>query len=162
MEGLFWIVISLRIGLALTMAFLFGVFWNLLFSKFDKMPLQSGLLFAAIYIAASAFAMIVNLVSGIAYNKFIQNRIIRDAFLDELRRSAIPFPRRNDPRRFDYILSIAEDESIDANTRVKCAIFHATNEAHIGKSGFFNSITMRRAMDDAVLRFSQEAPSEFN
>ena len=158
MGNRFWMISFIRIGIALVICFLIGFFYDRFFNKYEHSPFESGLISIALYVAANVFAMFVNFLSGIAYINIFQNRILQDAFLDDLRGAKIPYPRGFDSKRFEYISSIAEDEDEEPNTRVRCAAFYSANEISISKTGFFNSIAVRKAIDLAILRYAQEAP----
>ena len=154
----FWIISLKRTGLALAICFFVGFFCDKLFNESNPSPFRSGLIVIALYMAASTLVMLVNLLSGLAYSSFFQNRILQDAFLDDLRNAKIPYPRSHDPKRFEYISDIADDEEEEPNLRVRCAAFYTANETSINGSGFFNSISVRKAIDLAIIRYAQEAP----
>jgi hypothetical protein len=99
----------------------------------------------------------VHLMANALYLWLFGGKDMAAGVLDELRNLRLPAPRRIDPKNYDYLAALADDESADPNDRVKAAAMVGAYSVLMRK-GIFQALAIRKALDEAVLRYSQEAP----
>ena len=143
--------------MALAIAFLGGVVWENWRDDPWTEPLEMGLLVAGIYVAASIFVLLINGLAQMAFLFLIGGKFFQQAYLDDLRRS-VPPPDRWKPKRWDYLVSLADDEDYLPEQRVKAAGLYAASQAVIRQAGFFGGITLSTAADQAAMTYANESP----
>ncbi|MEA3044159.1 MAG: hypothetical protein QOH47_1997 [Sphingomonadales bacterium] len=158
MQKRFWAIIIKQTILSLVIVFLAGVIFDRIFAEpYYRNPGGAGLVALGLYLAALAILGMLNLITGAIYLWLFAGRDLADAALDELRNLKLPAPRSYDPKTYDYLAILADDEGADPNDRVKAAVMVGAYSVHMSK-GIFRGLAIRKAMDEAVLRYSQEAP----
>lgn len=158
---LFWIMMAKRTACNIAVAFAFGVAFHWLTkSDYDSTTnIQAGLMGILIYVIASTGLGMLNFVCGIILLFIDRGRSFRTLVLDILRAEKLPAPREYQSKTFSYLIEIADDESENPNVRVKCACNYTALKAVIDRSGFWATVAMMQAADDAVLRYAEESPA---
>lgn len=158
MEKRLWAILIKQTILSLGIVFLAGVILDrVLNAPYERSPIFAGLIALGIYLVAVLILSTLHFISNALYLWFFSGKDLVAAALDDLRALKLPPPRSYDPKTYDYLAILADDESADPNDRVKAAAIVGSYSALMRK-GIFRAIAIRKAMDDAVLRYSQEAP----
>jgi hypothetical protein len=154
----YWAIAIKQLLISLIVVFLIGALYDYSTNDSDyRSPLMAGLVGIAIYIFLSVCLSILNAMSGAFYLWIFAGNDMVSSILDDLRASRIPPPRPDQPKNFDYLEMLANDESESANDRVRAAVLLGGYNAAMVR-GLFRSLAMRKALDEGVLRYSQEAP----
>jgi len=122
-----------------------------------RSPLIAVALSLGAYLLALSALGILHAFSGLVYLWCFGGRDLEAAVLDHLRQSQLPTPSRYHPKNFNYLAAAADDDSLSVDERLKAAVLLGSYTALL-EQGLFRSLALRRAIDTAVLRFSQEAP----
>lgn len=154
----FWAVWIKRLLLSLAVIFIAGVvFDRIVNSAMDRSPFTAGLVALGLYLAFLLVVGILDLISGALYLWLFGGKDLTAGILDELRAAKMPAPRGYDPKNYDYLAILADDESAEPADRVKAAVMVGAYSA-LMRHGIFRALAIRQALDEAVLRYSQEAP----
>jgi hypothetical protein len=154
----YWSMIIKKSLLVLVIVFLAGILFDRIINDPEaRSPIVAGLIAIGVYFAVTALLGILHAISGAVYLWLFASSDLVDGILSELRAAKVPPPRDFDPRNFDYLGLLADDPSEVADERVKAAAFFAGYTV-VMKKGLFSSLAIRKALDDAVLHYSQEAP----
>lgn len=149
---------------AVTIGILFGLgviiqwFW---FDDKQGAPM-AGLAFILAYLVASIGLAVANGISGAIYGVVFAEGDFKESYLTDLRLRNMPYPRWVDPKRIDYLDQIANDPSADSEDRVKAAYFIGHHRAVVSTAGFWMGIVIENAANEAVLRYSAEAPNQLD
>lgn len=156
----FWAVYLKRLSFGLLFVFVAGIFWERTFLEpYQQNGFAAGFWAIALYIAASILIGIVNSVSGLAYLWLFGGSDMKDQVLADLRNSRLPGPQPHQAKRFDYLAELADNEGIDARVRVRAAALHASYQVAMQRSGLLGGLALAKALDEATLRYSAEAPA---
>lgn len=155
MEKRFWAIIIKRSALEVTIIFLVGVAFDY-FAEWHT-PVTTGFVSLAIYAVAWIGIMLIGLVSNILSMWVISTTEISQAILTDLRVSRIPAPRDDDPKNHTYLGFLMDDDTTDADARIRAAYLYGGYKPMMSK-GIFAGIRMQNALDAAVLQHYQEAP----
>lgn len=154
-----WLIWVKQGLLGLAVAFCVGVLFDRAFTPaYDRNALAAGAIAIALYVVAGLALGLVSFVTGLLYMKFFAVNDLSGAVLDEFRTLKIPPPRSYHSKTFDYLAALADDGREDADDRVKAAMVYGNYKAAMG-TGIIRTLTMRKAVDNAILRYSQEAPT---
>lgn len=154
-----WAALLKRFALDLTVVFIIGIVWEQAFEEpYNRNGLMAGVWAILIYLVVSISLLIINSLSSLAYLAWFGGSDMEEGALTDLRNSNLPGPRRHHAKRFDYLIEIADDSSEDVNVRIRAAALHAAYQVAIQRSGFFGGMALAKALDEATLRFSAEAP----
>lgn len=154
----FWAIWIKQMLLSLAVIFIAGVIFDrIINSAEDRTPFMAGLVALGLYLAFLLVAGILSLISGALYLWLFGGKDLTAAIIDELRATKLPAPRSYDPKNYDYLAILADDESAEPAHRVKAAALVGAYSVHMSR-GLFRSLAIRQALDAAVLRYSQEAP----
>lgn len=100
----------------------------------------------------------LNGLSGLAYLWSFGGTDMKDMVLDDLRSSRLPGPRRDQAKRFDYLVALADDDTQDAKLSVRAGALYAAYQVGKQRAGLLGGLALSKAMDEAALRYSSEAP----
>lgn len=156
-EKRFWAISIKKSLIALCLVFLIGFAFDY-FTASDryKAPFAAGFISIAIFVVANLGVILINVVSHAVYLWLFNGRDMEDAILDDFRRAKLPPPTEYDLKRFEYLQELADDVDADPNDRVKAAVLFGGYNTAMSR-GLFASLSMRRALDGAILRYSHEA-----
>lgn len=158
MERRFWAIYFKRIGLTLIFVFIIGLFFDRFTNEPEyRSPYLAGAISVAIYIVVTSVLGLFHLMVGGIYLKFFSRNDLVDFALEELRNSKIPPPSRYNSKNQRYLGELADSESADPKDRVAAAMLLGAYKNAMA-AGLFRSLALSRALDAAVLRFSQEEP----
>jgi hypothetical protein len=153
-----WAIWTKQFAISLLVLFIFGVAFNYFaYNPESRSPFLAGFLAMVVYLVVVAGMGLLNLISGALYLWVFADKDLSAAILDDFRAVRLPAPRNSDSKTYDYLASLADDESAAASDRVKAAVLHGSYQTALGQ-GFFRALIFRRAIDNAVLRYYQEAP----
>jgi hypothetical protein len=145
--------------LSATVVILAGVLFDFVTNEQgSRSPILAGGVALALYIAASLVMGLLNLISGALYLWLFADKDLSESMLDDLRRAKIRGPRAYEPKTHEYLSSLADDPEAPVAERVKAASMYGAYLATTSH-GIFRSLAITRAYDNAVLRYSQEAPA---
>lgn len=154
----FWAVWIKRTLISLAVIFVAGlVFDHFTNDPYYRSPLLAGSVAVGIYLAFSLMVGLLNLISGALYLWLFGGKDMIAGVLDELRQARLPAPRPHDPKNYDYLEMLADDETAEPKDRVKAAVMIGAYSA-LMRNGIFRALAIRNALDEAILRYSQEAP----
>jgi hypothetical protein len=154
----YWAVLIKQFLLSAVVVFGAGALYDYLMTdEFSRSPFTAGLVALAIYVVASVILMLLHAISGALYLWLFAGSDMVDGMVEEMHAAKLPPPRRGDLKNFDYLLEFANDEDAPATDRVRAASFYSTYNALMMR-GIFRALAVRRALDKAILRYSQEAP----
>lgn len=154
----YWASIIKRSLIAFSLIFLLGVTFDHLTNDSEyREPITAGFVALIIYLFAILVLSVVHFISNGLYLWWFRGSDMVQGILDELRQMRIPAPNEYEPKNFDYIQMLADDEEAEANDRVKAGVFLGAYNLAMS-NGIFSALVLRRALDDAVLRYAQEAP----
>lgn len=157
----FWAIAIKRTALALVIVALAGVAFDYVTNgPQDRSPLTAALVALAIYLVANLLLALLNAISGALYLWLFADADLSGAMLDQLRAAKLPPPDRYQPRTHEYLAIMADDEQAEPNDRVKAAIV-LTNFNAAKRNSIFRGLALTKGMDNAVLRYAQEAPERF-
>lgn len=155
----YWAVHLKRFLFGIGFVFALGLLWEwATLEPYERNGLSAGFWAVVIYFAVSIVMGVINSASGFAYLWFIGGNDMKDLVLTDLRNSGVPAPRPGQQKRFDYLADLADDESEDANVRVKAGALYAGYQIAVQRSGLLGGLALAKAMDEATLRYSAEAP----
>lgn len=157
-----WAIIIKRMIAGFVVAYALSVAfsWATKSEYSDDNPLAVGLIGVVIYLAVSFAMSIIHGLSGLLYLWLDKGRDLQELVLSDLRSARLPAPREHHMKTTSYLAELAADQDEDAEDRVKAAALAATIATVIKSSGLFAGLAWQRAADEAVLRYSQEAPSK--
>lgn len=156
---IFWAVYIKRFLLGLAFVFAVGMVWEwATLEPYERNGLLAGVWSVLIYLAVSMALGIVNGLSGSTYLWLFGGADMKELVLADLRNSRLPAPRQGQAKRFDYLTELADDDAEDASVRVRAGALYASYQVAIQRSGFFGGLALAKAMDEATLRYSAEAP----
>ncbi|WP_374420936.1 hypothetical protein [Novosphingobium arvoryzae] len=156
----FWAVYLKRTSFTLFFVFFAALIWERAFLEpYERNGVEAGFWAIALYIAASVVFGIMNALSGLAYLWIFGGNDLKDLVLSDLRNSRLPGPQPYQAKRFDYLAELADDEDVDPKIRVKAAALHSSYQVSIQQAGIFGGLALAKALDEATLRYSAEAPA---
>ena len=153
----YWALVIKRLLLSLAVVFCIGIATSFIWDKGDLNPLISGIIAIAIYLLLSGAMLIVGAITNLIYLWLFADKDLSAAVVEELRAVAIPAPNEYDFKNFSYLETLASDESARASDRVNAAMLLGAYTNAMSR-GVFMSLALRKAIDDGILRYSQEAP----
>jgi len=154
-----WLVWAKQLMLGLAVAFVCGLLWDKFINEpYARSGLWSGFVAVLVYVFASFAISFIQFLSGLAYLKLFAGKDLSGAILDEFRAAKMPAPREYQAKNFDYLAELADDPSEDPGDRVKAAIIFGSYKTAMG-AGIIRALIVRAALDDAILRYSLEAPT---
>jgi hypothetical protein len=155
----FWAIWVKRSLLSAFVIFLFGALIEFLMADAStgNDAFFGGLIALALYVAAVVLLGILNVISGAMYLWLFSKNDMVDSIIDDLRAVRLRPPGSHDPKTFDYLRELSQDEEAPVAERVKAAMLYGSYNAVMGV-GLFRSLMMHKAIDSAILRYSQEAP----
>jgi len=155
----FWLMWVKQCLLGLTVAFCAGVLYDRVFTPdYDRNALSAGLIATALYVVAGLVLAGISFVTSLLYLKLFAISDLSGGILDEFRALKMPPPRSHHSKNFDYLAALADDGREDPDDRVKAALIFGGYKATMG-TGIVRTLTLRKAIDDAILRYAQEAPT---
>ena len=154
----FWAVMIKQSLAGIIVVFLIGVLIDYLNSAPDsRSPLTAGALACGLYLVASLAFTLIGALSKTIYLWLLSGDDMVDGILDEMRGLKLPPPRRDQYKDYDYLNQLVNDDEADAIDRVRAASFTGAYNVLMAQ-GIFRSLSLRKALDAAVLRYAQEAP----
>ena len=69
----------------------------------------------------------------------------------------LPPPRVGQHKDYDYLNQLVNDDEVDVTDRVRAAAFTGAYNVLMSQ-GLFRALSLRKALDSAVLRYAMEAP----
>lgn len=155
-----WAVHLKRTAVTLFFVFFAALIWERAFLEpHERNGVQAGFWAIVLYIAASIVFGVMNVLSGMIYLWFFGGTDMMDLVLADLRDSGLPGPQPYQTKRFDYLAQLADDEDFDPKIRVKAAALHSAYQVGIQRAGIFGGLALAKALDEATLRYSAEAPT---
>ena len=155
----FWAVHLKRILFGVAFVFTLGMVWEwVTLEPYERNGLSAGMWAVLIYFAVSIVMGVINGASSLAYLWLFGGSDMKDLVLSDLRNSRMPPPRPGQPKRFDYLAELADDQSEEASTRVKAGALFAGYQIAVQRSGFLGGLALTKAMDEAALRYAAETP----
>ena len=154
----YWAVLIKQSLLVFAIIFVTGViFDHLTNDASSRNPIAAGLIAIAAYLAVTTIIGLLHAISQALYLWLFSGNDMVGSMLDDLRSSRLPPPNASQPKNFDYIEQLANDEEASANDRVRAAVLYGGYNAAMMR-GLFRALALRKALDEAVLRYAQEAP----
>ncbi|MCG6119770.1 MAG: hypothetical protein MEP44_03905 [Blastomonas sp.] len=154
-----WAIYLKRLAFDLALVFFAGIVWEwAFFEPYQRNGLLAGAIAILIYFAVSMSLGFVKGLSGLVYLWLFGGSDLKELVLADLRNARLPAPRKNQPKRFDYLLELADDETEEANVRVRAGSLYAAYNVAVQRAGLLGGLAMTKALDDATLRYSAEAP----
>jgi len=154
----YWAVLIKQSLLVFAIIFVTGAIVDHLINDVSsRSPIMAGLVAIAAYLAATTIIGLLHAVSQMIYLWLFSGDDMVGSMLDDLRSSRLPPPNDRQPKTFDYIEQLANDEEAPANDRVRAAVLYGGYNA-VMMRGLFRALALRKALDEAVLRYTQEAP----
>jgi hypothetical protein len=154
----YWAVLIKQFLLSAAFVFGAGALYDYLASdEFSRSPFTAGLVTLGVYLVASFILTFVNAITGALYLWLFAGSDMVDGMVAEMHAAKLPPPRRFDPKNFGYLLDFANDEGAPATDRVRAASFYSSYSVLMSRS-IFKALSLRRALDNAVLRYAKEAP----
>ena len=156
-----WAIIIKRMIAGLVVVYAIGVIFSWINESeySDDNPFMVGFIGVAIYFVVSFIMSIINGLTGLLYLWLDKGRDLQDLVLSDLRAARLPAPREHHMKTISYLAELAADKDESPEDRVKAAALSATVATVIKVSGLFGGLAWQRAADEAVMRYSQEAPS---
>ena len=155
----YWAVVIKQSILAFAIVFLAGVIFDHSTNEEGyRSPFLSGSVAIAAYLTLTAVVGILHVIAQALYLWLFAGDDMVGSILDDLRASKLPPPNPTQPKNFDYIEQLANDEEASPNDRVRAGVLFGGYSAAMTQ-GLFRTLALRRALDEAVLRYSQEAPN---
>lgn len=91
---------------------------------------------------------------------FLDLTNVTDGVLISLRSSGLPAPKNvNLGATFDYLSHLIDIDDLTADERVKAACLFTMWSTIIQRAGAIKGAQVRKALDEAVLRFNSESPN---
>ena len=154
----YWAVIIKQTLLTFTIVFLVGVIFDQLTNEDGyRSPFLSGAGAVAAYLVLTSIVFVLHAIVQALYLWLFAGDDMVDSILDDLRTSRLPPPNSTQPKNFDYIEQLANDEDASPNDRVRAGVLFGGYNAAMTQ-GLFRALAVRKALDEAVLRYAQEAP----
>ena len=154
----FWAVMIKQSLAGIIVVFLIGVLIDYFNSPPDsRSPFTAGALACALYLVASFALALVGTLSKVVYLWLLSGDDMVDGIMDEMRGLNLPPPRSDQHKDYDYLNQLVNDDQADATDRVRAAAFTGAYNVLMGQ-GLFRALSLRKALDSAVLRYFQEAP----
>lgn len=158
MQKRFWAILIKKTLLTFVVLFVLGF----LFDRFTnepeyRSPFLAGAVVIACYIVISVSWQIFHALVDWLYLSLFAGDDLSSTVLDDLRRMKIPPPSIYESKNHRYLAELADSPFADANDRVAAAVLHGGYKSEMAR-GLFRSLMLQKAIDDAVLRYSQEAP----
>lgn len=155
----FWAIYLKRLAFELALIFTLGIAWELAFlESYQRNGLTAGLIAVLVYLAASFTFSMVTGISGLAYLWIFGGNDLKEGVLADLRNARLPGPKRHQAKRFDYLIELADDASEEVETRIRAAALHIGYQVAVQRSGLLAGLALTKALDEATLRYSEEAP----
>ena len=155
-----WSVYLKRLVFGLVFVFAAGIAWEWAYVEpYNRNGWLAGAWAIVIYFAVSIVLGMLNGLSNLAYLWLFGGSDLKELVLADLRNSRLPAPRAYHAKRFDYLAELADDETEEASVRVRAGALHAAYQIAIQRSGFIGGLALSKALDEATLRYSAEAPS---
>lgn len=153
-----WAVFIKKTLLGLFIIFIAGMLYDR-FTNYPEFraPLTAGIISVGLYLALSTAMALLNAICDAIYLWLFAEGDLSGAVLEELHARKIPAPGAHDPKNFDYLAILADDEDAEASDRVKAAFVFGSYKAVMGNS-IFKALAFRKGIDAAMLRYVQEAP----
>ena len=124
----------------------------------SRSPISVGLFSVAAYLAVTTIIGLLHTVSQALYLWLFSGNDMVGSMLDDLRSSKLPPPNDSQPKNFDYIEQLANDEEASPNDRVRAAVLYGGYNAAMMR-GLFRALALRKALDEAVFLYAREAPN---
>ena len=138
--------------------FLIGVLFDYFTSSPDRRtPIMAGAFACGLYLVASLALAMIGALSKSIYLWLLAGDDMVDSILDEMRGLSLPPPRADQHKDYDYLNQIVNDDSAETLDRVRAAKFTGAYDV-LMMQGLFRALTLRKALDAAVLRYAQLAP----
>lgn len=154
----FWAIWVKQTLLVFVLLFVFGVVTQSFLDPGGDDLLAAGFTVVAVYVGAAASIGLVHLISQSLYLWLFSGEDMVDAIVDDFRRAKLPGPGFGQPKNYDYLGMLADDDEAAPLDRVRAAVLVGGYNAVMAK-GLFRSLAMRKALDKAVLRYVEEAPT---
>lgn len=154
----YWAIVIKRSLLGSVVIFLAGILFDSLVNEPEyQSPFLAGCAAIAIYILVITILGLLNLITGALYLWIFADKDMTESFLDDFRNAKLRGPRNYEPKTHEYLMSIADDDETAIDQRIRAATLLGSYRAAMS-NGLFRSLAVTRALDNAVLRYSQEAP----
>ena len=154
----YWAVVIKQSFAALVIIFLIGVlFDHFNNSSYNRSPISSGAIACVIYIGLTTALMMIHALSNTLYLWLLSGDDMVDGILDEMRSLRLPPPTNDQYADYDYLNQLANDDEANPTDRVRAASFTGAYNVLMAQ-GIFRALSLRKALDLAVMRYSQEAP----
>jgi len=155
----YWATMLKQTLLALAVSSLLAVLLDRIWNEpSDRDPLFAIILGPIVYLFVTTCIAIVHGISGALHLWLFLNTDVSDGVLDNLRRSKIAPPGDGDRKNMEYLEDLAADDTALIDDRLKAATLLGSYSAIIQRSGLFRGLAIRRAVDDAMLRYHRESP----
>lgn len=154
----YWAVMIKQSLAGIIVAFFFGVIFDV-FTNYpgSRSPLTAGLVACVVYWFASLTIALMGALSNALYLWLLSGDDMVDGILEEMRSLKLPPPRSGQSKNYDYLSQLAFDDEAEVIDRVRAASFTGAYNVLMSK-GIFRTLAIRKALDAAVMRYSQEAP----
>jgi hypothetical protein len=154
----FWAMTIKKTLLSLLIVFLAGVAFDYFSNEPDyRSPWTTGVVSIVLYFVATLIILLLNLVTNLLYMWLFLDKELSAAIVEDLHNAKILPPRSQDSKNRHYLAELADDEEAPVPDRVRAAVLHGSY-ANAMSSGLFRAVSLQRAIDNAVLRYYQEAP----
>jgi hypothetical protein len=156
-----WAVHLKRSAVGFGIVFLGAILWETLFLEpYERNGAMAGVIAVLVYVAVSFALAAINGASGLAYLWLFGGNDMKDLVLADLRSARLPGPRPDQPKRFEYLAELVEDEELEAKVRIRAAAVHTAYQVAMHRSGLLGGLALAKALDEAALRYSMEAPKQ--
>ena len=154
----YWAVVVKQLLASIVLVFMLGFLLDLFLSDSDsRNPVMTGLAALGFYMIASLACIIINALSNALYLWLLSGDDMVDGILDEMRVLKLPPPRSDQHKDYEYLYEVVNDEEANTLDRVRAASFTGSYDV-LMKQGIFRALSIRKALDAAVLRYAQLAP----
>ena len=154
----FWVVMIKQSLAGIIVVFLIGVLIDHLNSASDsRSPFTAGAIACTLYFLASLALALIGALSKAVYLWLLSGDDMVDSILEEMRGLKLPPPGSDQFKDYDYLGQLVNDDGADATDRIRAATFTGAYNV-LMMQGLFRALSLRKALDSAVLRYSKQAP----
>ncbi len=155
-KTLFWR--RLGVGLAVDVLAIV-IFMNVFRSEYESRPDISSYALGVGLLWIVQFALLLKSLLTAWVSMQLEYGLLADGFLETLRATKLPAPKAiYHSARFDYLLDLADDETLPANDRVKASMIYGMWKGIMQVRGTAATIILTKAWDTAAERYNRESP----
>ena len=148
-----------RSMICLAIIFAVGMLTEYIFGQYDKDYFAAGLWALALYTTAKLCLWLVDAAGTYISIAVVGTKNLESMTLNELRANKAPYPRPWDAKTHDYLADLADDDDESAADRVKAMAMSIGYKTAINNAPFYVRRQITDAVNNAILRYSAEAPA---